>query len=94
MADGATMSEVDLSEVIAKLTEHGLSEDEVREVLSPLPLEVVAFDGEHAWSAGGLRVETRGQGHSPGDRACLALGMASGLPVLTTDPRFERPAGP
>ena len=47
---------------IAKLTAHGLSEEEVREVLAPLSLESVAFDEAQAWHAGALRGATRAQG--------------------------------
>ncbi|HEY3445697.1 MAG TPA: type II toxin-antitoxin system VapC family toxin [Myxococcales bacterium] len=90
VAAGAAMSAVNLSEVVAKLTEHELSEEEAREVLAPLSLEIVAFDQEHAWRAGALRLATRGHGLSLGDRACLSLGVTLGLPVLTTDRAWKK----
>jgi len=46
---------------------------------------VVTFDAESAYAAAMLRDRTRQFGLSLGDRACLALGAARGLPVLTAD---------
>jgi len=48
-------------------------------------LEVVSFDQSLAEEAARLRAPTRRAGLSLGDRACLALGRALGLPVLTAD---------
>jgi PIN domain nuclease of toxin-antitoxin system len=46
---------------------------------------VVDFDAAQARVAGDLRSLTRAQGLSLGDRACLALAQALGLPVMTAD---------
>ena len=54
-------------------------------MLSGLGLEVREFDTELALMAGALREVTRPLGLSLGDRACLALGIAEGAPILTTD---------
>ncbi len=48
----AVISSVNLSEVIAKLADSGISEVEVREVISSLGLEVVQFDIEMAYHSG------------------------------------------
>ncbi len=82
---GAVMSAVNLSEVVAKLSDFGMAEAEVREIIEPLGVEVVAFDEAAAFVAGLLRRESRRAGLSLGDRACLALGRARRLPVLTAD---------
>ena len=82
---GAAMSTVNLSEVTAKLTEHGLSEEDVRGAIGIYRLAWVPFDEEAAVAAGLLRSATRSAGLSLGDRACLALGRERNLPVLTTD---------
>ncbi len=81
----AVVSSVNLSEVAAKLSDHGIDSQEAREILSGLGLDVREFDTELALVAGALREVTRPLGLSLGDRACLALGIAEGAPILTTD---------
>jgi ribonuclease VapC len=85
LLSGAAMSAVNLSEVVAKLTDHGMPADDVREALDGLPLDVHAFDREAAFAAGELRRITRGAGLSLGDRACLALAARLGAAALTAD---------
>jgi PIN domain nuclease of toxin-antitoxin system len=55
-------------------------------------LEIAPFDVAQATDVARLRQPTRHLKLSLGDRACLALGRATGLPVLTTD-RSWREAG-
>lgn len=86
----AAISAVNLSEVVAKLAEVGMSEAEIRGALEPLGFEVVAFDAGLAYLAGLLRPHTKGLGLSLGDRACLALGQGMELPVLTADRTWTR----
>lgn len=81
----AIVSSVNFSEVAAKLSDRGIDSQEVLEILSGLGLEVREFDTELALMAGALREVTRPLGLSLGDRACLALGIAEGSPILTTD---------
>lgn len=82
---GAVISAVNLSEVIAKLSENGLPDEAIHQVLEDVELEVHVFDAVSAHQTGRLRPETRSSGLSLGDRACLALGRQLGLPVLTAD---------
>ena len=86
----AVISAVNLSEVVAKLAEAGMPENEVREALDPLGLDVVPFDEELAYAAGELRRSTRSLGLSLANRACLALGVALKLPVLTADGAWRK----
>ncbi len=79
------VSSVNLSEVAAKLSDCGLQNVEVRQLLAALGLEVRAFDEALAFAAGALREVTRSSGLSLGDRACLAVGLAEGIPVVTVD---------
>jgi PIN domain nuclease of toxin-antitoxin system len=76
----AALSAVSLSEVVAKLADVGMSEREIHDSLD-LGMTVVPFDAALAHAAGLLRPKTR----SLGDRACLALAMQMGLPVVTAD---------
>lgn len=85
LEDEPVMSAVNLSEVVAKLVEAAIDAGEVRLLLEGLQIDVMAFDGESAHEAGVLRPTTRRAGLSLGDRACLALGIRLGVPVLTAD---------
>lgn len=85
----AVVSSVNFSEVAAKLSDRGIDNQEVFEILSGLGLEVREFDTELALMAGALREVTRPLGLSLGDRACLALGIAECAPILTTDRAWE-----
>lgn len=82
---GAAISAVNYAEVVSKLTDYGLTENEVREAADSLSLQVIPFDAEAALVSGLMRAATRHKGLSLGDRACLALARISGEPVLTTD---------
>ena len=83
--DHAAISAVNLSEVQAKLVERGTAAELAWSSLVDLDLEVVDFDAAQAKVAGDLRSLTRAQGLSLGDRACLALAQALGLPAMTAD---------
>lgn len=85
----AAVSAVNLTEVGAKLADRGMKDAEIRAAVGILGLEVVAFDEEAAYAAAALRLRTRNRGLSLGDRACLALGAARGLPVLTMDRKWS-----
>lgn len=81
----AAVSAVNLSEVVAKLSERGIPEGEVRSALNGLGLEIIAFDETMAYRTGLFRRATRSVGLSLGDRACLALALQLEAPVFTTD---------
>ena len=85
LADGAIISAVNLSEAVARLADRGVPEAEIRADIRRLRVDVAPFDGADAFAAGLLRPATRAAGLSLGDRACIALGQRSGLPVLTAD---------
>lgn len=86
----ALISAVNLSEVLARLPELGVPENETATAVSRLSLRVIAFDEVQARAAARLRPLTRQAGLSLGDRACLALGNASGCPVVTADRVWAR----
>lgn len=81
----AIISAVNLSEVLERLCSGGLSELEADEAVATLNLQVVDFDAPQARLAAYLRPRTRWAGLSLGDRACLALGLRLGSPVVTAD---------
>ena len=86
----AAISAVNLSEAVAKLADVGMDAATVAEVLSPLRLDVVAFDEAAAVAAGMLRPLTRGAGLSLGDRACLALCRTTDAEAVTADRVWSR----
>ena|SRR6266436_6589449 len=79
----ASISAVNLSEVLARLQEIGMPEDDV--AVARLNLRVVAFDELQARATAQLRSLTRHFGLSPADRACLALGDRLRCAVVTAD---------
>ena len=81
----ASISAVNLSEVLARLQEIGMPESEVAIAVARLNLRVVAFDEPQAHATARLRSVTRHACLSLGDRACLALGYRLGCPVVTAD---------
>jgi PIN domain nuclease of toxin-antitoxin system len=86
----AVMSAVNLAEVLTKLGDRGVTEAEQRLIRMSLDIEVRSFDEKAAWHASSLRGRTRSHGLSIGDRACLALGIEEGLPVLTADRAWSK----
>ncbi len=82
---GAVICSVNLCEVIGKLAETGMKQEEIGRILFPLGLTVETFDEDQAYIAGILRTSTKSAGLSLGDRACLGLAKKLGVPVLTAD---------
>ena len=89
IANGAIINTVNLSEVVAKLSDAGVPEEVIREALSVLGIVIVDFDTVLAYDAGLLRPLTRQMGLSLGDRACFALARRFELPAVTTDKVWE-----
>lgn len=83
--DGACISAVNLTEVVTRQLDRGMSESDARESVVWLAMTVVPFDEELAYRAGLLRTMTKSAGLSLGDRACLALAERLGVPALTAD---------
>ena len=86
---GAKVSAVNFGEVAAKLCDLGMPQPTVETVLGGLQVDVRAHDREAALAAGFLRTATRAAGLSLGDRACLALAAALGVPVVTADRSWQ-----
>jgi ribonuclease VapC len=82
---GATISAVNLSEVLEKLCSGGLSQPAAENAVATLNMRVADFDEPQARLAAYLRARTRSAGLSLADRACLGLGLRLGRPVVTAD---------
>ncbi|MDJ0662661.1 MAG: type II toxin-antitoxin system VapC family toxin [Crocosphaera sp.] len=81
----SVISAVNLSEIITKLIEKNLLENEINLVLSYLNLDVISFNESLALSCARLRPLTRHLGLSLGDRACLGLAQQLNYTAITTD---------
>lgn len=81
----AVIGAVNLSEVIAKLQERGVPDQDISRDLKDIDLRVVSFDYEQAERAGRLRNATREIGLSLGDRCCLALAAQRDATAITAD---------
>jgi ribonuclease VapC len=90
LAQGSLISAVNWSETLSKLAERGQDPDVVTDLLLHQgllnnALMIAPFDADLAQKTARLRPLTRSSGLSLGDRACLALGIQTQLPVLTSD---------
>jgi ribonuclease VapC len=84
--DGATMSTVNVAEVVGKLVDAGLDGRRAVALLQSAGVELLPLSVEDAVLAGALRELVVGRSLSLGDRCCLALGLRSSpAEVLTAD---------
>lgn len=81
----AVMSSVNVSEVVAVLSQIDMPEDVIINIIYELGIEVISFDQEQALQTGFLRNKTKAAGLSLGDRACINLASIKNLNVITAD---------
>jgi ribonuclease VapC len=86
------MSALNWAEVVGYYSRSGGSEQDIRALLDPLPINRIPFDETIAYMAGMMLPITRAAGLSLGDRACLALAKQLSVKVLTAD-RSWKPLG-
>ncbi len=79
------LSTVNLSEVLGRLVRDGHDSQTFLDSLAETNILVVDFDAEQAKLAADLLPRSRPLGLSLGDRACLALALARGIPAVTAD---------
>ncbi len=85
----SVISSVNLTEVVTKMIDEGLSPGQVKEIFTETSVATVSFDEQQAFAAGELRTSTRALGLSLGDRACLGLARLLGVPALTADRKWS-----
>lgn len=95
IAGGTAISTVNLAEVLGRATDG--DSDPARLVGQMIDrgllggaISVESFGDEDAIEVARLRPQTRAQGLSLGDRACIALARRLGLPALTADTAWSR----
>jgi len=81
----AMVSAVNLTEVLTKIVDKGGTQEQARDVVAALNLDVVELGARAAHETAWLRSSTRQLGLSLGDRACLALARSVNATVLTAD---------
>lgn len=86
----ACISAVNFSEVLGRFARDGHDTTIAAQRLRATGMEIVPFDADAAATAAALRPKTDRLGLSLGDRACLALAVARGIPVLTADRAWSR----
>ena len=83
--DTGCISAVNLAEIVGKLQDRGLGDNEIDELIALLDLDTRILDREGAVFMGKLRQSTKVAGLSLGDRACLALAHSLGATAITMD---------
>lgn len=76
---------VNYCEVLGKLIDAGMPEQDARESIELLNVEVVGFDTDLARLTAVLRSTTKKLGLSLGDRSCLALALARRNTAVTAE---------
>jgi ribonuclease VapC len=84
------ISTINLSEVFTKLSEDGLTEDEMLDSFDGLDIQAVDFNERQSIGTAQLRPETKHLGLSLGDRACLALAEEEKAIVVTADKTWAK----
>jgi ribonuclease VapC len=82
---GAVMSAVNYSEVLKKTIERGGTSEAAASFVRGLSIVVIPFDEALAEVSASLYPKTKPYGLSFADRACLALGIARNIKVLTAE---------
>lgn len=86
----SSISAVNAAEVLTKLVDAGMPDEEALESLELLGLDIVDFDLQLAMQSASLRQPTKKKGLSLGDRCCLALGLRSGYEVVTAEREWAK----
>ena len=85
LSEGVVISTVNLAEVHSTVTDRVIDAAAALARMTAMGMQVVPFEEQDARLVGELRPQTRALGLSLADRACLALGLRLGRPVLATD---------
>ena len=88
----ACISAVNWSEVVQKALAANVDVTGIRGDIQALGLTIEAFTEDQAEYAAQLWLDTKNHGLSLADRACLSLGYSLGLPILTMDRTWGKPA--
>jgi ribonuclease VapC len=85
---GASLSAVNLDEVLHKGVLRGIPADVIEDQIRRLQIAIVPFTVDHARVAAGLHPRLHRTNTSFADRACMALALVERCPVLTADRKW------
>jgi PIN domain nuclease of toxin-antitoxin system len=85
----SAISRINVTEVLTKLIEKGMSLNEAKEAFDNLDLQIVEFDENQSLKVAELRPLTKHLGLSLGDRCCLALAILENLTVVAADKNWS-----
>ena len=85
LLENSVIGRINVTEVLTKLVQDGLTIDEAKETFDKLNLEVAEFDENQSLKVAELQPLTKHIGLSLGDRCCLALAILEDLPAVTAD---------
>ena len=85
VVDSASISAVNLAEVVSHFAKLGAERGDVEAMLRSLPVRVLPVDTDLSYEAGMLRAVTTSKGLSLGDRYCLALAKRDDAVAVTAD---------
>lgn len=88
--DESCISAVNLAEVIGRFVRDGYDAHVVLRRFASSRIEIVPFSAADAALAASLIPRTQALRLSLGDRACLALALARGIPAVTADRCWSR----
>jgi len=88
--EGAHVSAVNWSEVLQKSLQKGVDIEGMPQEFIEVGVTFEPFTPQQAETAARLFTRTRDHGLSLADRACLALALDKGLPVMTADRAWGR----
>lgn len=91
LLSSSIMSTVNVAEVIAELDKRlDITPNQSKEMVEAIINQIIPLDFKQAIEVGHLRKITEKFGLSLGDRACLALAIASNAPVYTGDKAWAK----
>jgi len=79
------MSSLNIAEAAGILIDLGLSHEECKNNIEPYIDVIVPLDIQQSFEIAFLKKHTKHKGLSIGDRACITLGIETGLPIYTAD---------
>ncbi|MGH6786888.1 MAG: type II toxin-antitoxin system VapC family toxin [Novosphingobium sp.] len=85
VARGSSLLSVNFSEVVQRVIAIDGIPERADEAVDRLEINVVPFDRRLGRVTAELRERTAFMGASFADRACLAMGVVTGLPILSSD---------
>ena len=79
------MSSVNIAEAATVLMRNQFNKVETTKLINSLIKDSIVFDQEQAFETANIKAQTKLNGLSLGDCACLSLAKLKNLPVLTAD---------